>query len=458
MDLVELYPFQIRGAEFLAAHHQGFNADDMGLGKSGQGVCASDAVGAKSILVLCPASVRANWEREFERFSPMDRPVGLIYTAKDPIVHPGVTVCSYDLAIPLYRELMKREWDVLILDEAHFLKERTARRTKAVYGHGKKLAGIASKARYVWRLSGTPAPNWADELWTHLHSAGLTEDSYWDFTFRYCKGFDSNYGYRITGHKNVEELKALLAKFMIRRTKEEVMPELPPLVWEEVTIEPSAVDLEMFFYEHIRIGGPDPFLNELKVADQTLRQALAAVKHTRRPDQDRMDILQGLEASQSALRQYVGLAKLPGIIRLVQEELESGALNKIVLFAHHQKVIESARQLLHKFKPVTLYGATPPQTRQKNIEKFMNNPKCRVFIGNIRAAGVGIDGLQKVCHEVGFMEQDWTPGSNAQAAMRVHRNLQTEPVRVRVFSLHRSSDEIVQETLIRKARELCKIF
>jgi SNF2 family DNA or RNA helicase len=88
----------------------------------------------------------------------------------------------------------------------------------------------------------------------------------------------------------------------------------------------------------------------------------------------------------------------------------------------------------------------------------VNNKYCRVFIGNIEAAGTGIDGLQKSACEVAFLEQDWVPSRNAQAIMRVHRCLQERPVRVRIFTMRKSSDELVQDTLMRKARELTKIF
>ena len=104
---------------------------------------------------------------------------------------------------------------------------------------------------------------------------------------------------------------------------------------------------------------------------------------------------------------------------------------------------------------VTLYGGTNADTRQKNIDKFQNNPKCRVFIGNIQAAGTGI--TLTAAHEVAFIEADWVPANNAQAAMRCHRIGQTKPVRVRFFSCAGSVDEDVMNTLRRKAYELSRL-
>ena len=133
---MNLFPYQIEGAAFLAARKYALLADEMGLGKSGQAVAACDRGNAKRILVLCPASVRYNWDREFGRFSPRGRPSALLLTGKDPICPDGVTVCSYDLlrVKAVHKLLMAQTWDVLILDEVHYLKSKLAARTRAVFG------------------------------------------------------------------------------------------------------------------------------------------------------------------------------------------------------------------------------------------------------------------------------------------------------------------------------------
>lgn len=459
-ELETPFPYQTEGAAFLAQRSYAFIADEMGLGKTAQAVIACDTVGASTILVICPASVKWNWEREFDRFSPMGHQITIIETAKDPIPPTGVVVVSYDMATILAHKLKARYWDVLIVDEAHYLKERSAKRTKAIYGRGVNYPGVAAKAKRVWCLSGTPAPNHADELYTHVRAAGLTNESYWDFTFRYCSGFESDFGFKITGHKNTEELKATLKKFMLRRTNVDVKNQLPPLDFQQIFVERSHVELDPHFFEQIRGRRitEAQFFGELKVADTTLRSALQSVYQTRTPNESRLTILEGMQASSVSLRRFIGLAKVGNICNIIKDELANNAYDKIVLFAVHQSVIEEARAQLADFDAVTLYGKTPLDRRQKNIKKFMTNPKCRVFIGNIEAAGTGIDGLQKVACEVAFLEQDWVPSKNAQAVMRVHRYLQDRPVRVRIFTMRKSSDELVQETLLRKARELTKIF
>ncbi len=452
------YPYQLTGAEWLAPKTQALLADAMGLGKSCQAVRASDIVGAKNILVLCPAVARVNWQREFQKFSPMDRPCKVIFTGKDSIPDGGVVVCSYDLANAHLEELSRVPWDLLILDEAHYLKERTAKRTRAVYGHGKRLAGLHERAARVWRLTGTPAPNNASELWTHLKSAKLIEDSYWDFTFRYCSGFDSNYGYRITGHKNVEELKTLLKPFMLRRLKEDVMSDLPPIRFQEVTVERGPVQLDPDFFEVIRPIGEAKFLENMRVGEQSLADALAKVNGD--SDAGRLSVLEAAAAdkSQVTLRRFIAMTKLPSILDIIETELKVGLVSKIVLFGIHKTVIETTRERLKAFGAVTLYGGTPPAKRQRNIDHFMTRSSCRVLVGNIQAAGTAIN--LNAATEGAFLEQSWVPSDNAQAAARLYRaaDPNQKPVRIRIFSLHDSVDQIVQETLVRKIRELAKIL
>lgn len=455
------FPYQLVGAQWLATMPQALLADEMGLGKSAQTILAADMVGAKDILVVCPASVRINWEREFERFSPMDRPCTVLMSGKDKVPAAGVVVCSYDMLQAFSHVFKARAWDVLVLDEAHYLKERSAQRTKAVYGRGAKWPGLAASAKRVWRLTGTPAPNDASELWTHLKSMGVTQSDYWDFTFRYCSGFDSNYGFKITGHKNVEELKGILKTIMLRRKKEEVLTELPPITFHHVTVDRSHVDLDPVFFEQLHKLGPDTveaqnkFYGNLKVADTSLRQALAAVASSGRPNEARLGLLESMGSSLGTLRRYIGMSKLPACVDIIKEDLDANPDMKIVIFAVHMSVIEEARLRLAKYGAVTLYGGTPAAKRQQNIDKFQKNPKCRVFIGNVQAAGVGI--TLTAANQVVFIEQSWVPADNAQAAMRCHRIGQTKHVHVRIMSLHKSVDEQVNETLTRKTRELTKL-
>jgi SWI/SNF-related matrix-associated actin-dependent regulator 1 of chromatin subfamily A len=469
--LDELFGYQEYGAKWLAGKRQAYLCDVMGLGKSAQLVRACDLVGATSILVVCPAAARVNWTREFQRFSPLDRKHAAILagTDADNIDSAEVVAVSYDILAnkAVLKRLTQRKWDVLILDEAHFLKDRRALRTKAVYG---KLAPLAN---YVWRASGTPAPNNVAELWTSLRSAQITQLGHTEFTQRYCTGFESSYGFKITGTKNETELKALLALFMLRRTKSQVMTQLPPLVFKHVTVARSPVDLDPWFFEQYHRLDPDANIAQRKLvekisADSSLvKQSIAAIANRPVPggrpecyelntqNDDTLRTLESLGASLPTLRRYIGLAKVPEIAAIIANELETDQYDKIVLMCVHMHVIEQVRIKLKKFHPVTLYGGTPATKRQQNIDRFQKDKSCRVFIGQVVAAGTAI--TLTAASELAFVEQSWVPAENAQAAMRVHRIGQTRSVRVRVFSCDNTIDEQVNNVLIRKQRELAKV-
>lgn len=434
--LLDLDPYQVTGAAWLATKSQALLADFMGIGKSAEAVRACDLVGAKTILVICPGNARVNWQREFQRFSPMDRSCHAVMPGEKPSV-TDVLIMSYEMATTAADELKRRRYDVLILDEAHYCKERGAKRTKAIYGARSNVPGIIASATRTWRLTGTPAPNDASELYTHFKSAGLAAEPYWDWVFRYCTGFDSNYGYKITGHKNEAELRTRLESFMLRRMEG---VDLPPLCFETVTVERSDELLAPY------IGQEFEGIVEL---DEELQRALAA------PKGNALAVLESTAASYSTLRRYTALAKLPAIADILEQDFESG-MDKIVLFGIHTYGIEWLAERLKKFQPVTLYGKTLANKKQAVVDRFQDDKQCRLLIGNIQAAGVAIT-LTSGC-QVGFIEKSWVPADNLQALKRCHRRGQTRSVRVRSFTLYDSSDELVDEALTRKIKELAKIL
>jgi hypothetical protein len=316
-------------------------------------------------------------------------------------------------------------------------KERSAKRTKAIYGVRSNAPGIIASAARCWRLTGTPAPSHAGELYTHFRSAGLATEPYYDWLFRYCSGFNSDYGFKVTGHKNEAELRARLEPFMLRRMEG---TELPPLCFETVAVERSDELLK-------------PFLNTegaaIAAGDEELRRALA------KPGDNALKILESTAASYSTLRRFTVLAKLPAIAEILEQNFEAG-MDKMVLFAVHVDAVEWLAEKLKKFNPVLLYGKTPANKKQVVVDAFQNNERCKLLIGNIQAAGIAIT-LTAGC-EVGFAEKVWVPGDIVQALKRCHRRGQTRPVRVRSFTLYDSSDEAVDEALMRKVKELAKIL
>ena len=440
--LLDLLPYQRTGAAWLASHPNSLLGDVPGAGKSAQAIRACDLTASTNVLVICPASVRQNWQREWERFSPMDRPCQVVLPGGPAPRSHGIVIIGFEMAVTHAAALKAAHFDTLIIDECHALAHRQIKRTKAIYGANSRSPGIASTCKRVYRLSGTPMPSDASQIFTHLKSAGLATESYYDFVFHFTTGWDSNFGYVITGHRNVEELKQRLSGFMLRRTKEEVLPDLPPLFFQTVTVPRSDAVLDPSFI---------PLLPQLSQADAQLQAALTSAD-----PEKQINILESTASSVTSLRRYIALCKAPAIAELLEEDIATGGVDKLVIFAIHTTAIEYLAGRLEKHGVVTLYGKTSPEDRQKNIDRFRDDPACKIFIANITAGGTGIN-LQH-CSNLCFLEQSWTPSDNLQAVMRCHRLGSKNPVHVKIFALHNSVDEHVSDALARKTRELAKIL
>ncbi len=455
---LEMSPYQIVGADFLAGKNHALLADEMGLGKTCQTIRASDIVVAKTILVICPAVARVNWKREFLMWSVFSKDFKVCETKKDfPTSH---CIVSFEYATAHKDRLLpagSEPWDLIVVDESHFVKEPEARRTAALFGKN----GLVRYARRMWLISGTPAPNNASELWPMLYTFGVTPLSYPLFIARYCNLKLVRHGgaprMQILGTKlgAIFEIKLMLAKIMLRRSKEDVMKELPPIVYSDLVVEAGPTDLEneMSFIQYFF---PENRSAELAAKLETEKRIIEESVDRLGFTKDGMKVLEGIADSVSTLRRFNGLQKVQPVADIVTQELEAGAYKKIVIFGIHRDVIEGLRVRLSKFGAVTLYGGTSPSQRQRNIDKFMTNKNTRVFIGNIRAAGIAI--TLTSADQVLMIEQSWVVSENAQAIMRVHRRGQLHTVFVRVVGIADSIDQRVANVLKRKARELTAIF
>lgn len=422
------FPYQQAGAEFLAARRFAFLADGMGLGKTIQAIIACNIVQASRIVVVCPAIAKVNWLREFQVWGQL-RSVML-------------KVVSYDrLAINKSEREAVREFeaDVLILDEAHYLKTRTTKRTIALYGAHCYGNALASSAKRVWLLSGTPCPNNAGELWPHLRSIWpelikVSEKplTYIDFVKRYCVTQDSPFGLKILGNRNVSELRQILREFMLRRRAEDVLTDLPPMMWQSVAIEPNEVI-------------PDLDDLEADLAVKCLKEALTAD-----------GVIEGAAVALASLRRVTGLAKANLAGRMIADELEAKAYDKVVVFFQHLDVGKALISHLSEYGVVSVSGSTTMTQRQNAIDQFQANPDVRVFIGQLQACSTAI--TLHAANQVVFVEQSWTPSDNAQAAKRCHRIGQSKPVFVRMLGLAKSIDEAVARVLARKSQAISELM
>lgn len=466
----QLFPYQKEGAAWLTTKRWALLADEMGLGKSAQAIVAADKIRAKRILVICPAVARLQWSREFDRFSHIKREFVLVTSTKTVFnKSTDSIVISFDLCSRLSDNILGF-FDLVIIDEGHYLKSIHTKRTSAIFGkkgiiheqtrtrsekNGSDECGSANQGgARIWVLSGTPAPNHAGELWPLLYTFGATGLGYEDWIQRFCNVAPSVFGkgLQITGTKRagIPELRSILAKVILRRTKDEVGHMLPKIFYSNVVVEEGKVDLEMessfaqYIFPTNRVAELEALL---KHQVQTVNEAI---------NTNSIEALKGLAKSVATLRRYIGIQKVEKTAELVASELDAKLYDKIVIFAIHRDVIEGLRVRLADYSPLTLYGGTRFDSANKHIDKFQNFGKFKVFIGNITACGIAIN--LTASHNVLMIEQEWTPAANAQAVARCHRHGQTKPVNVRMVGLANSLDERISKILKRKTEELTEIF
>lgn len=417
-----LFDYQKTGAKFLAENPAAFLADEQGLGKTIQVIAASDMLGLKKVVVLCPAIAKINWQREFERWGTVER---------------EIKVFSYDKMTQskdVRNEIAKFEPDVLVLDEGHYLKNRQAKRTRYVYGQYCRGDGLVRFADRVWLLSGTPIPSDVSEFWTHLKAVWQYPLNFVEFTTYFCKTWNGQFGLKILGNKaeRMGEFKTVLKSIMLRRKAESVLTELPPMWWQDAVVEVKGWD------DLKQVENPD----EQAAVELILQSALT--------QEDISGKLPEIAKHMASLRRLTALAKAKPIAEQLAAELKDNAYDKVVVFAYHKAALETLRETLAEFNPAFIVGGLGNQERQAEIDRFQTDPECRVFIGQITACSTAI--TLTAANQVVFAEMDWVPATNAQASKRCHRIGQSKPVIVRSFALANSVDETVAALLRKKVQ------
>jgi len=331
-------------------------------------------------------------------------------------------------------------FDLLICDEIHQCKNPKAQRTKALFGD-KEKPPIQAKRRVF--LSGTPILNRPCELYTlvkALDPNGLGK-SWSGYHVRYCAAVQTRFGWDVSGASHLDELQNRLREtFMVRRLKSDVLKELPAKTRQVVSlpVTPSMAAL----------------LKREGAAYDEWQEAQEAIDALNEMGEDYADDVRRLRVEMetaftemSALRHEVALAKVPAVLEQVTDTLEGGA-SKLILFAHHLDVIDALMEGLAAYNPVKVTGSMSGTQRQASVDAFQNDANCRVFVGNIRAAGVGL--TLTAASLVAFAELDWVPGNLCQAEDRAHRIGQTDNVLVQHLVFDGSLDAIMAKTLISK--------
>jgi SNF2 family DNA or RNA helicase len=402
--MMELRPYQIEGRDYLARRKRAYLADDLGLGKTVMACAAASVVNIKHADIVCPATVRTDWERMWNYWNP----------------NAPAIVMSYEEA----RRHGTSGSTTLILDEAQYLAHAAAGRTKVMLQQ-------ANRASRVWFLSGTPVRNHPGELWPVLRAVwpDLLKQhdvaSYAKFETKFLRTIQTQYGVKVVGTQNMDVLREILAKVMLRRRLADVALDLPPLRWETLTLDLDEASTLELNKELTRLPGYDVLVNALKVGE-----------------------LPRTNKHMPTIRRLIGVAKAVPAAMVLEQELETGSYNKVVVMAYHRDVLTLLHRRLNRFGLVYIDGSTSGRDRDRNKHLFQTRSDVRVFLGQITAAGVG--NTLTAGHEIMLVEEMWSPEDNRQAVKRIHRFTQEHPCRARVCMLPDTIDVQVHGVNVNK--------
>lgn len=416
----------------------GILADDMGLGKTIQAICAADARFPKGrILIVCPASLKSNWEREIEKWlGPED--IQILSGRSDVLTDARWVIVNYDILSVYVDVLRAAQFSLVIADEAHNLKNEETQRSIAFAGRAARRAnpakgreaqeaipGVIETCEQSWLLTGTPMMNRPKELFSLLKIINhpLSSDR-WRFMTRYCAGRSSAYGTNFNGAANLGELSAKMASCYLKRLKTEVL-NLPPKIRGPHVVDLSLAELSAY---HAAV---DAMLGRLTDGEQDEagepREACVL-------------------AELNALKLQTARAKIPATVELAEEIVDEG--RKVVIFSGYLEVLDALQE---KFGAacVRIDGSVSPAKRQAIVDSFQKDPKVQVFLGQIEAAGVGL--TLTAAQDVIINDLPWTPAILLQAEDRTYRIGQTGTVNVRHMEAHGTFDARLREVLDAKS-------
>lgn len=440
-----LLPYQEEGARFLASKGRACLFDEMGVGKTAQFIRALDTIRAVKVLIVCPAAVREVWMGEFRKFATMPRRVLKGRDIQDLNLwlrnRAHVLVLSYEMAASWAKRIEAAGdiIDALIFDEAHYLKNFDSQRTRAMLGSDlnedtwKNKHGLARWAARVWFGTGTPNPNDAADIWSLLRFCRATPLPRKIFRDRYYTQRTGQFSAQHTPREHmVTELKQAIRSCSLRRTKEGVGLQLPPIWLTNVTVDGDTREIIDLLRQHDGL--------EKAILDAIEKGGLSFI--------DAQHV--------ATLRRLVGEAKAPAYLEMLKEEFDDGR-GKTVVFGIHvaalRRIADGLRQ--HGVRCVEFTGSSSERERIEAVRAFQDDPDCRGFIANLRAAGTGI--TLTAGADVDVFESSWAPADNAQALMRVHRIGQTRNVQARFITLTNSIDVVVNDTVERKTRNIAQL-
>jgi SWI/SNF-related matrix-associated actin-dependent regulator of chromatin subfamily A-like protein 1 len=436
-----LEQYQVEGALFLVQRKRALLADVMGLGKTAQATYACDLLQARKILVVCPASVKYHWKNEFKTWSRYDRQIEIVKNGKHVFLEESyefleesyeflkksqVVIINYELLLNdrIFKSLREQNWDILICDEAHYLKALTSKRTKKILGS----FGLAKRAEHIWMLTGTPVENRPVDLFPMLFVLSRSSlgkyNTYEKYVMHFCDGYYDQATGLPTPHgaSNEKELNKALDDFMLRRTLEDNLPK---------------TDVQV-----IRLSKTATMANlEEEIPQENVNDFFEKPIHEL--------------GALASLRQEIALSKMGAAIEYIKDTLK--VLDKVVIFAYHRAVISMLEKELSSYKPVIYMGGLTAEKREEVRNHFITEKRCRVIIGQLKAAGTGLDGLQKVCHHMIFVEIDWVPFKQCIGRLK-RMGQKKDKVIVQILVCEDSMEEAMLRTVKSKLKSINTIL
>jgi len=392
-------------------------ADDMGLGKTTSTIIAALETGAKKVLIICPASLKINWQREIENYS--NKPTSIIEGKKWE--DGDFIIINYDIIKNFHDEkkksdsvLLKTKFDLVIIDEAHYIQNKQAQRTKLIND-------FVSNVDRLWLLTGTPITSRPINYFNLLNLIECPVAKNWmAYVKRYCNGFQFQAGRRkiwnVSGASNLEELRDRTAPLVLRRLKENVL-DLPDKI-----ITPVYLRLKSKEYEAL-MGEYYDWYDKNGESDSLTLQFTKLTK----------------------VRQVIAEEKVASTIEICENIVEQG--KKVIVFTNFTKTLEMILEHFGK-KAVRLDGQMSQKERQMSVDRFQNEEDVMVFVGNIKAAGVGITltaGEAVVMNDLSFL-----PSDHSQAEDRSYRYGQKNNVLVYYPIFDNTVEGIIYDILKKK--------
>ena len=457
-----LFPFQKEGVkQMLEMNTNILLADEMGLGKTVQGaVYLALKKNSVPALIVCPASLKMNWSREIEKWTHYKT---YIIDGRNPqqltkefINKYPVWIINYDIlgsedkkekeeemerrkrakamGYPCRKkqikvngwcdELIKHNFQTIICDEVQYIAEPETIRARAILQISKALQN--SKKLFI---SGTPYETKTSQFFTCLSILDPVEfNNRYRFLMRYCDPVKTFFGWKFDGLSNAEELHAKISKFMIRRLKKDVLTQLPPKIRAVVPMQVTPAERKI--YDEVDWQFEQDIINGVK----DKKEQLGHIAH---------------------LKQASYKAKEKAVIKWIKDYL-TFQNKKLVVFIYHKATYDALMQEFG-YCSVGLTGATSPNQRQAVVDKFQNEDKVFLFIGQIKASGVGLT-LTKASATC-FVEFGSTAPQHEQAEDRVHRIGQTaDSVMAYYLILENSIEQDIMNTLERRNKDLKKVM